>query len=110
MRLVLPIALSCLSLAMTGCNRPPELEAAITEEARAAPAPKLTDIRMALAPAETIRLDEAEQARMAARGAALQDRAKAATGPVISAAEAQDAQERAARLRQARAAQVAEGH
>ncbi len=108
MRLVFPISLLiALSLGMSGCNRPPELEAAITDEARAAPRPKLTDNRIVLIPAGHTLLDEETQARMTARAGALKDRAEAVSGPVIAPAEAQQTRERAARLRRT-AAQVAQ--
>ena len=99
----------CLYLA--GCTPAPELDAAISAEAKVAPAPRLTDNQIVLAPASGLLLDEATQEQMTARGTALKERAKVATaGPVISPEEAAAANARAARLREQAAAQVADGN
>ncbi|MDV7145699.1 hypothetical protein R3X27_23700 [Tropicimonas sp. TH_r6] len=106
MRASFPILIPAL-VALAGCAQFPELDATVTEEARAAPAPELVDNSVVLGPASEAILDEETQADMEARAAALEARAEAASGPVISPEEKAELLRRAAALR-AEAARVAQ--
>lgn len=65
-----------LSLALlTGCTQFPELEAATSAEARAAPYPRLVPLEGLLAGAQVTGLEPETGTRLAARAAALRGRA-----------------------------------
>lgn len=77
-----PIVLLCLA-ALAGCAQFPELDAVVSEEAKAAPDPVLTDNRPLLAAAAGGTIDETTQTSLQSRAAALQGRAGGLAGPVL---------------------------
>lgn len=106
MRILLIAALILLGAGLAGCARFPELDAAVTEQAKQAERPRLSDNRIVLEPADTLVIDAETQAEMAARSAAMAARAEAAAAPVVPPKEAAALLDRAAALR-AEAARVA---
>ncbi len=106
MRPFLPI-LFLATAVLSGCTQFPELDGAVTEEAKAASAPEIVDNSVVLGPAAEAILDVETQAEMEARAVALEARALAASGPIISPEEKAALLERAAALR-AEAARVAQ--
>lgn len=107
MRLVPSRIFLCLGLLLPGCAQFPELDATITEQARQAPDPELTDNIVVLGPAAEALLDEETVEELESRAAALEARALAASGPLIPPEERAEILRRAAALRE-RAAQVAQ--
>ncbi|NDR59621.1 hypothetical protein [Aliiruegeria sabulilitoris] len=97
----------CLFVLPTACAQFPELDERITDKARQADRPVLTDNAVVLEPASEALLDTETRDEMLARAAALQARAEAASGPVISPEEKAELLRRAAELR-AEAARVAQ--
>ena len=93
--------------ALAGCARFPEVEAAVTEEAKAAPRPVLTDNDVVLVPAGEALIDPDVAAELTARSADLRAQAAEATGPILTPEERAAFGTRAALLR-AEAARVAQ--
>ena len=100
-------ALTCVLVVLSGCARFPELDERVSEEAKQAERPVLTDYSVVLEPASETLLDTETRDEMLARAADLQARAEAASGPVISPEEKAELLRRAAELR-AEAARVAQ--
>lgn len=79
-RSLLPFSLACI---LAGCATFPELEALVSEEARARPDPVLAD-RQVLAEARAAQtLDETTQQALSARAAGLRARAGQLEAPVV---------------------------
>ncbi len=91
---------SCLVLAcvLGGCATFPELDAEISEDAKAAEPLQLADNRTLLSAGSTTTLDLSTQAALQARTDALKSRATGLAGPVVSLDEQQALQEAGDRL------------
>lgn len=109
MRPALLSALICLVLVGAGCASFPEVDAAVSEEAKVADRPNLADNRILLAKAGGTALDIETQEAMKARADALGGRVAEMDGPVIPPDEAQRITDAARRLAEEAARVAPEG-
>lgn len=97
----------CLAaIGLAGCTTFPELDAAVSEEAKAAEDPELLDRRRFLVPYESQTIGTETQATLEAEAAGLRTRASGLSGAVIDSATRSELEARHLRLRE-EAARVA---